>query len=338
MTDNGSVKNGSVKRLLSLWAERYVPDTLSLGGDLLTASQQLTEAALPAGRAATVAKAQYYLQLYCDRTGIATNALFSYIPNVVQLSEVQHLSQFVRQVYSKTLEIYQQQLPPSSAPGVTPVPAVEQLARELAPVLLELSEQYKLIQEQRPLGFITTSFHFSSKLVLSQLTKPEQVLLSPYFKFVEEQVSIPWQRVCTTAARHHPDLPTITLVQQMLPLSQDIAETVYRRATELYPTHRSRRGGLGELGVMHSMIRDLIMFQVYLWLCVLEGSMAAMEQELLPLCVMVFPNLQVTWELVREILLLLADELLRYAPPESMQLLLPYIQAMQQLFARNPQA
>ncbi len=58
--------------------------------------------------------------------------------NVVNLSEVQHLSQFVRQVYSKILEIYQQPPLPVSAPGATPVLVVEKFARELEPFLLKL--------------------------------------------------------------------------------------------------------------------------------------------------------------------------------------------------------
>jgi hypothetical protein len=78
------------------------------------------------------------------------------------------------------------------------------------------------------------------------------------------------------------------------------------------------------------------MFQVYLWLCALEGSATVVEQELLPLCMMVFPSVDVTWELVEQMLGLLVDELMNRLKPEQKPLLMPYTQAMQQLFS-NPE-
>ena len=81
----------------------------------------------------------------------------------------------------------------------------------------------------------------------------------------------------------------------MLPACHDIAKTVYRRAVKLYASHQSRRGKLSHPGVMASAIRDLEMMQGYLWLCVLENNFIAVEQELIPLCVLVFPSVQVTW-------------------------------------------
>jgi hypothetical protein len=169
--------------------------------------------------------------------------------------------------------------------------------------------------------------------VLNRLTLAEQVLLSPYFKFVEEQVCIPWQRVCAAATKHEPDSPLLATVLQMLPASQEIAKQVYHRAAQLYPNHRSRRGGLMEPGVRASSIRDIEMFQGYLWLCTLEGNMTAVEQELLPLCIMVFPSIDVAWELVEHILPLLVNEIQTRLLPAQMRLLLPYTQAMQQLFS-----
>lgn len=336
MTNERPANSASVERLLELWADRYIPNWSSLHGEgnFLTV-MQLVEVALPTGRAETVAKGRRYLQLYDDTAWRETNSLFSYIPNVVSMSEALSLTLFVRQVYEKILEIYQQQSLPAIALLISPaleLPVVEHLAQELAPVLLELQQQYLLLQNPCAVGFITTPFHLSNQFVLSQLTAPERVLLSPYFKFVEEQVSIPWQRICTAAAQHHLDSPTLTLVEQMLPLSQEIAETVYGQATKLYPAYRSRRGGLSDPTVAVSMIRDLNMFQGYLWLCVLEESMAAVEQELIPLCVKVFPCIDVSWELVRQVLQLLVEELLTRMEPGPRHRLRPYVQAMQQLF------
>jgi hypothetical protein len=210
---------------------------------------------------------------------------------------------------------------------------VKQLTTTLEPVLLQLQEQHLLAPDRRTLGFMSTQFHLTSKLVLDRLTLPEQLLLSPYFKFVEEQVCIPWQRVCTAAANHELDSPILAIVEQLLPASREIALKVYYRAVQLYPNHRSRRGGLSQAAVRTSSIRDIEMFQGYLWLCALEGNMTVVEQELLPLCIMVFPSIDVSWELVEQLLPLLIAEIQVRVKPEQIQLLLPYTQAMQQLFS-----
>lgn len=389
----------SVEHLVQLWAARYIPDllTLSSEGQGLTFSD-LIDATSPEGRAKTVAKVQRLLQINCECAGIKTNILFSYIPNVVNLTDAGRIALFAAQVYEKTLSLYKEQLPSLSsvvesqrATSLNPfvevvasqnnviteaeeqtireetereneaflspfssslakvvdsnndvqlqwvmpeedLPTIEHLTTELEPVLRQLREQHLAAQDPRAIGFITTQFHFSTQLILSKLTPTEQVLLSPYFKFIEEQVCIPWQRVCHTAAMHALDSDTIKVVQQLLPATHEIACTVYRRAAKLYPNHRSRRGRLSNPGVAASTIRDLEMFQGYLWLCVLEGNMKAIEEELLPLCIMVFPSVDVRWDLVRKMLSMLIDELMERLSHEHQLLLLPYTQAMQQIF------
>jgi hypothetical protein len=349
------VNDTSVTRLIKLWAERYIPDlsTLSKKAEPLTCSE-LLEATSLQGRTKTVAKVQNIVEINCKCAGIQTNALFSYIPNVVGLTESQGIAKGAAQVYQKVLEVYQEQSPPPTLLAAMPqignvdfsvdaftklaIPGlylseVKQLAMALEPVLLQLQEQYLSASDWRTIGFMSTQFHLSAKLVLNRLTLAEQVLLSPYFKFVEEQVCIPWQRVCAAATKHEPDSPLLATVLQMLPASQEIAKQVYHRAAQLYPNHRSRRGGLMEPGVRASSIRDIEMFQGYLWLCTLEGNMTAVEQELLPLCIMVFPSIDVAWELVEHILPLLVNEIQTRLLPAQMRLLLPYTQAMQQLFS-----
>lgn len=356
------VNETSVERLTKLWAARYVPDlsTFSSQADCFTVSD-LLQAASPEGRDKTVAKVQRSLQINCEFAEIKMNALFSYIPNIVNLIESGHIAEYAALVYERVLSIYKEQSPPNGSLPAMPqtaalnlfgeafdsssnvftewvmpaleLPAVEQLASSLDPVLLQLRKQHLLAQDPRSTGFTSTQFHFSTKLILHKLTIPEQVLLSPYFKFVEEQISIPWQRVCNAAAQHELDSPALTAVEQLLAASHEIASAVYHRAAQLYPNHHSRRGGLFNPDVKISSIRDLEMFQGYLCLCVLERSMKVMEQELLPLCVMVFPSVDVRWELVQNMLSLLADELMERLNPEQKMLLLPYTQAMQQLFS-----
>ncbi|HEY9730141.1 MAG TPA: hypothetical protein V6D50_27155 [Chroococcales cyanobacterium] len=350
------IDNTSVTRLTNLWAERYVPDlsTLSSSADCLNFSE-LTEAASSEGRAKTVAKLQRIVEINCKCAGIQTNVLFSYIPNVVRLTESQGIARAAALVYQKVLEVYQTQLPsPALLAAIPPnesanlsinvlrVPAmlklslleVNQLATSLEPLLLKLQEEYLSAPDQRAVGFMSTQFHLSAKLVLNRLTLSEQLLLSPYFKFVEEQVCIPWQRICAAAARHKLDSLLLVLVQKLLPASPEIAKRVYYRAVQFYPNHRSQRGALNEPAVRISSIRDIEMFQAYLWLCALEGNMSAVEEELLPLCKMVFPSIEVSWELVEQLVPLLVTEIEARLSSAQMRILQPYTQAMQQLFSQ----
>lgn len=349
-------KNPSVERLVELWAARYIPDLSTLSSQTgRLAAFELIEAASPEGRSQTTAKLQRIVEIHCKCAGIQTSALFSYIPNIVNLTESQGIAITSGQVYDKVLEVYRQQsLTPSTLAAILQIrsidfstnalgslvklglepPVVEQLSTALEPVLLQFQEQHLSSADRRVLGFMSTQFHLSSKLLLNRLTLSEQVLLSPYFKFLEEQVSIPWQRVCAAAANYSPDSPTLTLVEELLAASREIASAIYHRATQLFPHHRSRRGGLNKPGVKASSLRDIEMFQTYLALCVLEQSMAVVERELHPLCVMVYPSVEVKWELVEHMIQLLVEEIFARVTPEQKSLLLPYTQAMQQLFSK----
>lgn len=75
------------------------------------------------------------------------------------------------------------------------------------------------------------------------------------------------------------------------------------------------------------------MFQVYLWICVLENSIAAIQQELFPLCVMLYPPLKVRWELVRQMLHLIGNELQTRLTPQQQALFMPYFQSLWELFS-----
>lgn len=347
--------NSSVNRLVQLWAERYVPD-LSIPSQKVNLLNlcELVEAASLDGRTRTVAKLQRMVEINCKCAGIQTTVIFSYIPNVVSLTEGQGIAKAAAQVYQQILNIYQEQsispalletwqqqktvdlstdsLNSSIIPKLD-VSQVKHLATTLEPLLLQFQKQHLSASDRRSIGFMSTQFHLTSKLLLDRLTFPEQLLLSPYFKFLEEQVCIPWQRVCAAVANHNLRSPIFALVEQLLPASQEIAKGVYDQAVQLYPRHSSRRGGLNKPQVRASSIRDIEIFQGYLWLCVLEGSMMAVEKELLPLCLMVFPSIDVAWELVEQLLKLLTAEIQARLSPAQMNLVLPYTQGMQQLFA-----
>ena len=82
------------------------------------------------------------------------------------------------------------------------------------------------------------------------------------------------------------------------------------RIAQVNPTYQSHSGRLNDDNVRVSSLRDTEMFQVYLWVCILENSVSAVQQELFPLCVMLYPRLKVRWELVLQMLHLLNSEIM----------------------------
>jgi len=342
------VNTPSVERLIKLWQKRYTPKLPSVYmWQNQSLHQQLLTTASPAGRALTVTKLhKQIVKIRCELAGIQTNALYSYIPNIVNLWEARRLTQFSYQIYLKILDIYQK---PSStifsktdhlsSASVSVVslgaPAIEELATALEPLLLEFQERHKTSQDWRTKGFLTTQLNFSNQLLLQKLTPSEQVLLKPYLQFVEEQVALPWQRVCAAAAKYSLDSPTLTLVEKMLPLSEEIAQKVYCKLTQMFPDHCSRRGGLKEPDVAHSCLRDLNMWQAYLWLSVLEGNTTAVEEELLTLCIMVMTGVEVKWELIEQWIKLLRDEILAQVAPSQISLVFPYLIKIQEIFSKR---
>lgn len=348
LLSSNTSKCPSVERLVKLWAERYTVDVSSLSQNPKFYGE-LMKAALPEARALTAAKLlNNVLDGTSNQAGIQARSLYEYIPEIIDSHLGQRINQFACQVYEKVLDIYQQQfgmvVTPTAAKMTTgnvsnqislslsAIPNIEKLANELEELLLKYQDQHVTAKDWRVVGFLTTLFNFSNKLLINQLTSVEKVLLCPYLKFVEEQVAIPWQRVCAAAAQHQLGSPALTLVEQMLPVASEIGSTVYCRLLQLFPDHRSLRGGLSDPDVAHSCLRDLNMFQAYLWLSVLEESIRPVEHELVPLCVMVMPSVGVKWEMIDKWKRLLVDEIESSVHLEHKLLLLNYTQGMEQAF------
>jgi hypothetical protein len=339
----------ATNRLMKLWTVRYLPDLSALTQpEQRFPSAELVTAASPQARLKTVEKVSRFLQISCEMAGLETNSLYAYIPNIVHLSETRRIACSVKQVYDRTLEIYAQQQSPShflkfidSSPDLfgkvampfLMLPAIPCLVAELEPLLLRLQAEHLTVQDSRAIGFLTTQFHFSTRELLKQLTPYEQVLLSPYLRFVEEQVCIPWQRMCAAASSHFSSSPIVALVEYLVPRCHKIAHVTYQQAVTQYAEAHSRRGKFSRPDVAASTMRDLTMIQGYILLSLLEQNIVAIEQELLPLCVMVFPSVNVAWSLVEQTLHLLIEEMLRRLDLDQQALILPHTQAMQALFA-----
>ena len=84
--------------------------------------------------------------------------------------------------------------------------------------------------------------------------------------------------------------------------------------------------------VAASMIRDTTMFQTYLWLCFLQGDMSAVQDRLLPLCMMVFPSVGVSWEWVYQMLVMLMNQISEQLSAEQWDLVRPTAERLLETF------
>ena len=332
-------KTPSAERLLNHWARRYTPDVSSLLADPLSCDE-LLKAAKSEGRAVTAKKLRdKMLDVNCQMGWIQTKNLYSYIPNVLDLNEARRITKFAFRVYRKLIEVYQNKSPKIEGENnylsQLVIPPVEELAYALEPILIIFQEQHVASKDWRSLGFMTSQLNFSNQLILKKLTSAEQALLTPYLKFVEEQVAMPWQRVCSNAFDYEIDSPQLKLVEQMMPLAPEVAQSVHRKLIEMLPNNSSRRGTLSERGIAHSCLRDLNMFQAYILLCFLEKNMTPIEQELIPLCAMVVEGVEIKWELTQKWCEVLAQEMESRLDSEQKDLLQPYTQGMKQAFFKE---
>lgn len=328
----------SSERMVELWGQRYAVDVSSLSQNPKFYGE-LINAALPESRSLTAAK---LLNNALARTTyqIATQAqsLYDYIPEIIGDFHLgQRITEFAFQIYQRLLKSYQQQsgviinttenlnatMYDSNQFNLTlsTIPKVEDLANQLEALLFKYQDLHLMAKNWRVIGFLTTLFNFTNKFLIKELTSVEKVLLCPYFKFIEEHVAIPWQRICAAAAQHERDSEALALVEEMFPATSEISSTVYWKLLESFPTHRSARGGLGNPDVAHSCLRDFDMFQAYLWLCVLEGNQQSVKQELVRLCVMVMPNVGVRWEMIDKSKQMLFEQIEKRTSPKHKSLL-----------------
>ncbi|MEO1255781.1 MAG: hypothetical protein AAFY41_13000, partial [Bacteroidota bacterium] len=238
-------KTPTVDRLVQIWGERYIPDLSSItdSEDTMEFRQSLVAAASLEGRCDTASKiTKRVVAIKCQMASLKTKSLYSYLPSVINFTDTRRLSDFALIIYLKLAEIYQQSAPTAAAAiqnqttllvsnhnrnkaavgaplsmEAWGMPSIEQLAMELEPLLLEFQQQHILSKDNRTLGFLTTLLNFCNDLILQGLSRIEKLLIYPYFKFIEEQVAVPWQRVCLAASRYTLDSPTFTIVEQCLP-------------------------------------------------------------------------------------------------------------------------
>ncbi|MBD2202516.1 hypothetical protein H6G33_12710 [Calothrix sp. FACHB-1219] len=356
LAEVSDIENQSgVESLAQQWAKKYMqnlqPDANYAEG---VKTQNLAAIVSSAGRAKTAQKILESLRSVSAKAWNQTEALLaeqvklhSINPNLINPWEIAGDS---FNIYQKALAIYSQQ------PNLQPLAAVMQLAQAGNPLyeqaLALYSEQVApnqlttvvggdigamrkkyTSQDPRVIGFVTMQFHYTSQMLLELLEPIERSLIGAYFKVIDDHLYMPLQRAYEAAAQHDYDSTIMSAVRKLLPMSTQIAKKIFQQVIELYPNYRCFSGNLSDPLVKISSIRDVEMFQVYLWVCALEGNITAVQEELFPLCIMLYPRLKVDWDLVRQMLVLLKQEIETHLTPAENDTLIPYLQALWKMFS-----
>lgn len=188
-------------------------------------------------------------------------------------------------------------------------------------------------QDPRVLGFVSMQLYHTREYLLEPLSQAEKFRVSEYFKVIDDLLYMPLQRAYEAAAQYDYEDPKLAVVQKLLPISSEIAYKICEKVREIYPSYQCHHGALTNTQVYISSIRDVEMFQIYLWVCVLEGNIEAIQQELFPLCVMLYPILKVRWELVQEMIQLLGAEIRFHLKEEEEAFFTPYFKALMDMFS-----
>lgn len=200
--------------------------------------------------------------------------------------------------------------------------------------IIEVRRKYSQV-EPLVLGFVTLEFQYTNKILLGCLSESERAQFAPYLKIVDDYLHIPYGEINIAAANLAPNSKALLAVQHLLQHTTQIANTVYDRASSRHQGYRSSSGYLTDSEIKVSGIRDIEIFQSYLCWCVLESSIRPVQQELFPICVMLYPKLHVSWELVQDMLLILFWEISDRLPAEDVIVFSPYLQIVREMFSSD---
>ncbi|MEM9452123.1 MAG: hypothetical protein AAGA75_26840 [Cyanobacteria bacterium P01_E01_bin.6] len=208
----------------------------------------------------------------------------------------------------------------------------ERFAVNVAPELGSIRAKFTAV-DPRVIGFVSMQFHYTGQLLLEILEPKEKDVLQLYFKAIDDHLYMPLQRAYDAAASYPYASSELNVVRTLLPESSSIAQRVVAKVLLAFPDHQCYSGPLKTSNVMASSIRDAEMFQTYLWVCLLEKNISVVQQELFPLCVMLYPTFNVRWDLVRYMLKLLQREFCRLLAPNEFALCTSPIDVLETIFS-----
>jgi hypothetical protein len=213
----------------------------------------------------------------------------------------------------------------------TQLPTIGQLSVAIAQSVGKIRKKYTSI-DARAIGFVSMQFHYSGQLLLDSLPPLEKLMVNSYFKVIDDHLYMPLQRCYEAAGNLDYNEIELESVRHLLTLTSEIARRVSQKTLIMHSDYQCYNGVLSSPQIRISSLRDIEMFQVYLCLCVLEKSVASIQQELFPLCIMLYPPLKVSWELVRTLLRLLSQEMQNYLGEEHVHQFEPYLTTLNEMF------
>ena len=308
----------TVHSLAALWAKKYVMGLSASPTEVLQAGQE------PWSLAKTTAQLQQTLNRATAQAWSQAELLLSeevvrhgIAPNLIDPWEI---SSDTRQLFQKAIQAYADEVPP------------QRLSVMVSRDCGAIRQKYTAC-DPRVIGFVSMQFHYTGLCLLEYLPPVARSQVEAYFKVMDDHMYMPLQAAYQAAAQHEANSPVLKAVQNLLPASTAIAHAVCNHVVRTYPGYKSHSGALSSRAVRVSSIRDVEMFQVYLCLCTLSNSISAVQRELFPLCVMLYPRLRVSWKLVQEMLGTMGWEMHDRMAPEDVAVFLPYLKTLTEMFS-----
>ncbi|MEO0870160.1 MAG: hypothetical protein AAFY17_17360 [Cyanobacteria bacterium J06642_11] len=339
-----NVPSSVSQNLLNIWKTRYVAKAQNVSTDTGSDFRKypLEFVASKADRRRTLEKlTDKRIKEASHRAAARTKSLYLQ-HEYLQFNDTVDLSKFTLATIPVLLRYYQQQEPLVIAPdpGTVANPSdvqfgiakVSDLANHLGNCFAEFQAQHAASKDWLVQCFLTTQISLTSVSLLGALDPVEQAMFSPYCNLLEEYVSIPWWRLCQSAAQHSQPSPHYRLVEKMLPRTSEISLTVFEEWRQQFGTYTGARGNLRDLKLRRSSIRDFDMFQIYLWLSFLDGTSDIFEKELVMFCAYIFKGLGIPWVMTVTGTRLLLEEILSQLTSEEQAIASNAISGMMRAF------
>jgi hypothetical protein len=316
-------QSASPSSLAQQWARKYL-ENLSEPQGQLSKGQEDPAIAKKGIRAIAAKRLLSSLQKVSLKAWSQTNALL--IDEIDRhcidrsLINAWEISQDAFHVYEKALELYTQHTSYSQVPFL------------MGPDIAKIRKKYTQ-NDPRVIGFVSMQFHYTSVLLKSQLSPIEKSLLANCFQVIDDHLYMPLHRAYDAAAKRPDDDPSLMAVRRLIDCSGEISDRIVEQVAQMYPSYKTYSGVLSDPMVRVSSRRDTEMFQIYLFVCLLEGSFGIVENELFPLCIMLYPKLKVHWELVRQMLQIFGQEANAQLGDHLFAVITPYLKSLRDMFS-----
>ncbi|UZQ53873.1 hypothetical protein OOK60_15460 [Trichothermofontia sichuanensis B231] len=240
--DRSDTDADDLASLSALWAKKYIADINQAAEAERANREQSRSDEVVASAAGRLETAQYLL----NHLELASAKAWSQVEMLLAAEIQRHgmqptvtrpwpIIQDIHQTYQKMLTAYAQAVQPS------------RLSVLLGPDFGCVRQRYTA-QDSRVIGLVSMQFHYTGQVLLGWLSQPEQALVAPYLKVMDDHLYMPLQRTYEAAAQWNLLDPQLRTVQQVLSMSTAIAHVVCARVAREYPSYQSYTGPLTSEG------------------------------------------------------------------------------------------